>query len=104
MSGSGYRNIGPTAISRVEGRRSDICLEGRGRTGQYRATPCPAFLNEQSLPAAGSGSGLLTRPSSATKGLPVLDRRRVPCLPWNLSDEKKKELGKAGLPQGGDTS
>jgi len=33
MSGSGYRNIGPTAISSVERRRSDICLEGRGRTG-----------------------------------------------------------------------
>ena len=29
MSGSGYRNIGPTAISSVQGRRSDICLEGR---------------------------------------------------------------------------
>jgi len=25
-------------------------------------------------------------------------------LPWNLSEEKKKELGKAGLPQGDDTS
>ena len=30
MSGSGYRNIGPTAISSVQGRQSDICLEGRG--------------------------------------------------------------------------
>jgi hypothetical protein len=27
-SGSGYRNICPTAISSVQGRRSDICLEG----------------------------------------------------------------------------
>ena len=25
-------------------------------------------------------------------------------LPWNLSEEKKKELGNAGLPQGDDTS
>ena len=25
-------------------------------------------------------------------------------LPWNLSEEKKKELGNAGLPQGEDTS
>jgi len=61
-------------------------------------------LNEQSLPVAGSGSSHLTRPSSATKGLPILDRRRDPFLPWNLSEEKKKELGKAGLPQGDDTS
>jgi hypothetical protein len=53
---------------------------------------------------AGSGSGLLTRPASATKGLPVLDRRRVPFLPWNLSEEKKKKLVKAGLPHGDDTS
>ena len=29
MSGSSFRNIGPTAIFRVRGRRSDICLEGR---------------------------------------------------------------------------
>ncbi|MGZ3433237.1 MAG: hypothetical protein ACXWN0_16110, partial [Isosphaeraceae bacterium] len=49
-------------------------------------------------------SGLLTRPASATKGLPVLDRRRVPFLPWNLSEEKKKKLVKAGLPHGDDTS
>jgi len=27
-----------------------------------------------------------------------------PFLPWNLSEEKKKELGNAGLPQGDDTS
>ena len=34
MSGSSFRNIGPTAIFRVRGRRSDICLEGRiGRIG-----------------------------------------------------------------------
>ena len=50
------------------------------------------------------GSGLLTRPASATKGLPVLDRRRIPFLPWNLSEEKKKKLVKAGLPHGDDTS
>ena len=43
-------------------------------------------------------------PASATKGLPVLNRRHVPFLPWNLSEEKKKELGKAGLPYGDDTS
>jgi len=33
-----------------------------GRTGRYRATRGPAFLNEQPLPVAGSGSGRETLP------------------------------------------
>jgi hypothetical protein len=78
LSGSAYRNIGPTAISSVQGRQSDICLEGRGRTGQYRATPCPAFLNEQSLPVAWrSHDGILRCVQVAGCRLSLLPRRCV---------------------------